>query len=321
VAIALVLASTASRADDAPEVVQARAEFVRGTDLAKHAQWAEALSAFEASAKLRPHAVTTYNIGYCHRALGHYTLARDVLLRAIAENDAAKGAQLADALVAEDRALVGEIDRLLATVTVTLDPANAAVAVDGRPLAVRGDALVAGVRDPGEGEAPPAGTFKVLVDPGAHVFAFARPGFATAVVNRTVPPGAAVDLRLELDRLPATLRVESSPPGGVVAVDDVDVGIAPVSVTRPAGSYRVVVRKAGFKKYESQVGLEAGQEASLRAALSKEETALTSRWWFWTAAAVVVAGVAVGTYALTRSETTTQAPLDGGGLGWTVKLR
>src|SRR5262249_36613395 len=162
---------------------------------AKRAQWAEALVAFEGSAKLRPHAVTTYNIGYCHRALGHYTLARDVLLRAITENDASKGAQLADALVAEDRALVGEIDRLLATVAVTLDPPNAEVTVDGRPLLAKDGALVAGVREPGKGEAPPSGAFKVLVDPGAHVFTFTRPGFAAQVVNRTVPPGATIEMK------------------------------------------------------------------------------------------------------------------------------
>jgi hypothetical protein len=191
--LAAWVVATPAWADEATDVARARAEFVRGTDLAKRGQWAEALSAFEASAKLRPHAVTTYNIGYCQRALGHYTLASDVLVRALAENDASNGAELAEALVAEDRALVGEIDRLLATVTVTLIPANAALAVDGRPLAVRDEKLpllVAGVREPGNGEPPPVGTFRVLVDPGAHVFTVARPGFAAAVVNRTLPPGA-----------------------------------------------------------------------------------------------------------------------------------
>jgi hypothetical protein len=272
--------------------------------------------------------VTTYNVGVCQRALGNYTLARVAFARALEQNEASKsnpaGSELPDALVADCKALLGEMDRLFARANVTLTPPNAQVAVDGRPLAVR-DAkealLVAGVREPGQGERPPSGTFHVVLNPGAHVFTFARPGFADAVVNKTISPGATIDLKLELDRLPATLHVASSETGAVVTVDGADVGVAPVDVSRPAGTHRVRVTKSGFKRYDAQVAVQPGQELDLRAQLAKEETSFTSRWWFWTAAGVVVAGVAVGTYALTRSETTTQAPLDGGGLGWTVKLR
>ncbi len=316
-----------SRADDdAPEVVAARAEFVRGTGLAKSTQWAEALVAFEKSAKLRPHAVTTYNIGICHRAMGNYTIARDALSRAVAENDAAGGKELGDALLADSKALLAEIDGLLASAIVQLNPANAKVAVDGRPLALTAGSgepvvLVAGVRAPGPGEPPPGATFKVLLNPGAHVFTFSRAGFADSVINRTVTPGSSIDLKLELDRLPATLRVASNEPGAVVTVNDVDVGLVPVDVSRPAGSYRVAVKKEGFKRYEAQVALQPGQEVDLRAPLAKEETAITKRWWFWTAAGTLLVGVAAGTYVLTRGETRREEPLDGGGLGWTVKVQ
>jgi PEGA domain len=313
----------ADEATDSPEVTRARAEFVRGTELVKGARWAEALVAFEQSSKLRPHAVTTYNIGVCQRALGNYTRAREAFARALEQNDA-HPTELADALVADDKALLGEMDRLFARANVTLNPANAQVTVDGRPLAVRDAAqslLVAGVRDPGPGEPPPSGTFHVILNPGAHLFTFSRPGFADAVVNKTIAPGAAVELTLELDRLPATLHVAATEVGAVVAVDGADVGVAPVDVSRPAGTHRVTVIKSGFKRYEAQVAVQPGQQLDLRAQLTKEDTSILSRWWFWTAAGVVLAGVAAGTYALTRSETTTQAPLDGGGLGWTVKVR
>jgi hypothetical protein len=316
------LAGSARADDDAPNVAEARSEFVRGTDLAKRAQWAEALASFERSAKLRPHAVTTFNIGICQRAMGNYTLARETFTRALDENDKSSPHELADSLVSEDKTFLSELDGLLATANVQLSPANASVAVDGRPLGVRdasSGVMVAGVRAPGPGEAAPAATFKVVLNPGAHVFTFSRTGFADAVVNRTATPGQTVDLKLELDRLPATLHVASSESGSIVTVDGVDVGVAPVDVSRPAGNYRVVVKKAGFKKYEAQVDAQPGQELDLRATLPREETAITSRWWFWTAAGVVVVGVAAGTYALTRTETTRQEPLDGGGLGWTVK--
>src|SRR6187402_143183 len=64
---------------DPPQVVKARELFVRGTTLVQSAQWAEALDAFEQSAALRPHPITTYNIGACERALGRYTVARERL--------------------------------------------------------------------------------------------------------------------------------------------------------------------------------------------------------------------------------------------------
>src|SRR3954471_1195612 len=59
-----------------PEVEQAREAFVQGAALARDAQWGAALASFARSARLRPHAWTTYNIAVCERALGKYVLAR-----------------------------------------------------------------------------------------------------------------------------------------------------------------------------------------------------------------------------------------------------
>src|SRR5579859_6898324 len=62
-------------AETAP-IVEARQKFVEGAALVKNAQWADAETAFEESARLHPHAVTTFNIGACERAMGRYTKAR-----------------------------------------------------------------------------------------------------------------------------------------------------------------------------------------------------------------------------------------------------
>ena len=329
IVIACLVSTVPARGEDAPaesaQVAQARDEFVRASERAKRAQWAEALQAFERSAKLRPHAVTTFNIGVCQRAMGNYTLARDTLLRAAAQNQAAGGTELADSLVAENKAFLTQLDQLLATANVVLEPATATVTVDGRPLAARGEGadriMVAGVREPGKGDPAPSQKFRLLLNPGAHVITLARPGFAEAVISRTVAPGSTTDLKLELDRLPAVMHVTSNEEGAVVAVNAVDVGIVPVDVSRPAGDYRVTVTKPGFKRYENNVTVRPGEELTLGASLSKHETSLTERWWFWTVAGAVVVGAGVGTYALTRGESTVQEPLNGGGLGWTVKAR
>jgi hypothetical protein len=333
--LAVVSTATPALADAAPptptapetaDVTKARDEFVAGAELVKKAQWAEALAAFERSAKLRPHAVTTYDIGACLRAMGQYTRARETFARALADNDKSGGAQLSESLVSDSKGYIAEIDHLLATVTVQLTPANAAIAVDGRPLEAQPGAptptLVAGTLPPGAGAPPPVGVFKLVLDPGAHVVTLSRKGFADAIVNRTFLPGSATDMKLELDRLPATMHITSNEPGSIVTVNGADVGVAPVDVSRPAGSYRLIVKKDHFVTYESQVEVQAGEEANLEAKLFAESTSLTQRWWFWTAAGVVVAGAAVGTYFATRtSPTPERPPLDGGGLGWTLKVQ
>lgn len=311
-------------AQESPETLEARAQFVEGTDYVHKAQWADALSAFERSAKLRPHAVTTYNIGACQRALGRYALARKTLRGALAQNEGAGGAQLPEGVLQEIHADVEQIDGLLASAQVTLDPPSAAVAVDGRPLdasdaAASPPVLTAGVRDPGPGEAPPVASFKLVLDPGAHVITLSRKGYADAVVNRTFLPATSVALPLALDRLPATLHITSNQARAVVAVNGTDVGMAPVDVSRPGGSYRVVVTKPGFVSYEAQVNAQPGEDVDMKATLPEEHHPITKQWWFWTAAGVVVAGAVTGTYFLTRTPSTPPRPaLDCGGLGWCV---
>jgi hypothetical protein len=328
-ALALVVAPRAAvaadpPAEESPETLQARAQFVEGTDFVHKAQWADALSAFERSAKLKPHAVTTYNVGACERALGRYALARKTLQHALTENQTAGGTQLPDTVLQEIHAYVDQIDALLAAADVTLDPPSSTITVDGRPLEV-GDAaatppvLVAGIREPGPGESPPAAHFKMVLDPGVHVITLSRKGYADAVVNRTFLPAQTAVLPLALDRLPATLHITSNQERAVVAVNGADVGMAPVDVSRPGGSYRVVVTKPGFVTYEAQVNAQPGEDVDMKATLPEERHPITKQWWFWTAAGVVVAGAVVGTYFITRTPSTPAQPaLNCGGLGWCV---
>ena len=58
-----------SEADDEPTVL-ARKEFLEGAALVRAERWGEALAAFERATKLKPHAVTTFNIAQCERAMG-----------------------------------------------------------------------------------------------------------------------------------------------------------------------------------------------------------------------------------------------------------
>ncbi len=306
------------------DTARARAAFDEGSALAKKMLWAEALGRFEVSAKLRPHAGTTYNMAICHRALGQYTVARAVFSRALRDNAEAGGGELAQSTVENINGFLAEVERVLATVTVTLDPPSAAITVDGRPLermttTTGPPVLVAGTLPVGPGGKPPARKFKLVVDPGMHVIVIERAGFSDAVVRHQVTPGSKTTLALKLERLPSLLHVEANEPRAAVAVDGVDVGLAPVTLQRPAGPYEVVVEKRGFDPYRANVTLHAAQRLDLMARLQPTTIGLHERWWFWTALGATLASAVVVTYFVTRPEPE-RPPLDGGGLGWTIRV-
>jgi hypothetical protein len=301
------------------ELQRARTEFMTATEHVKNARWGEALAAFERSAALKPHALTTYNIGACERALGRYTRARATIKRALDADAASGNRDLPKSFASDAKAWIEEMDSLLVRASVTLAPADATLLVDGAPLARDGNQLVAGL-PPGAGAVKaPGATFTLLVDPGDHIFALSRAGFANAVVQKHLDPGGTPSLKLDLQSLPAEIRVSANRPGAVVSIDDLDSGVAPIQVTRPAGIYHVAVRKSGYVPYVTTVRVNAGEKPTLQADLVVEKTPIFKSFWFWSAAAVVVSGAAVGTYFLTRPDPQRPAP-DGGGLGWVVSV-
>jgi hypothetical protein len=181
---------------EAPEVQEARDAFRLGVSLVKQGQWSDALAAFERSLRLKPDAVTAFNVGYCERALGRLTRARRSFSNALAT-----GELPADKAV-ETRGYLAEIEARLARAVTTLSPPGATVAVDGRPLeapagGATGPEIVAGTRDPGPPEAVGAASFTLVLDPGKHVIVVGAPGRPDVVVTRDLAPGATETLALD----------------------------------------------------------------------------------------------------------------------------
>lgn len=308
-------------------VSAARQEFLRGAELVKAERWAEALASFERAAKVKPHAVTSFNIGQCERAMGQYTRARRSLKEALKMNEASGNADLPESASGEAKGLLAEIERILAKADVVLQPADGAVAIDGRPLdRVEDDedgraVFFAGTAAPAPGAAPGLAKFRVVMNPGAHVVTVSRQGYQDVVVNKTFSPGSTQNLSLELDRLPATMHVTSNLTDAIVRVNDSDLGNPPVEVSRSAGRYHVAVTRKGYLTYETDVAVRAGERLEIDATLREEKQALTQKWWFWTAAGAVVIGAGVGVYFLTRSDPQPTRPaVDGGGLGWSLNV-
>ena len=189
-----------------------------------------------------------------------------------------------------------------------------------------GDRLVleAGVLAPGIGAPPDASEFDLELDAGTHVFTVSRTGYRDIVLTRDFAPAQRGTLDLVLARLPGTMHVSATTEGALVRVSGIDVGLAPIDVTRPPGVYRIAVTRPGFTSFQNDITLSPGEEANVRAHLEVERVPLTKRWWFWaTAAGVLVAllvGAAVITFVATRP-TPEPAPYDGGSTGWVVQTR
>jgi hypothetical protein len=315
----VLVAETASTADD-DATTKARVEYVVAQKLVAQEQWGEALAAFERSLALRAHALTMFNVGVCERNLGRYTRARRTFAAALARHDENGAGELAASYVEEAKGYIAEIDGILVHVELTVLPEGAALQVDGRPITTDASgAMIAGIDPPGPGRPPPKITFGLVADPGAHLFTITRKGFSTVSVSKSWKPGAHEKLVLEADKLPAVLRVRADVEGSVVRIGGLDVGVAPIEVSRPAGTYAVEVTKVGFVTYKTSVDARPGELVDLSASLPVEKVPLTSKWWFWTVSGVVVTGAVVGTYYLTRPAP--QRPgADGGGLGWVVTV-
>jgi hypothetical protein len=153
---------------------RARELFARGAALAAEERYRDALAAFVQSARLYPHASTTYNIGFCERALGRVTRTRKYLLEALALDTSRAGGELTSAQRATAEQLLAEVGQKIARVRVSVEPETLQLAVDGRPLETsEGGVILAGTLEPDEPQAAPARHFELLLDPGAHVFLIA----------------------------------------------------------------------------------------------------------------------------------------------------
>lgn len=323
-ALVLFFAPAAAAADPPPDpaVQQARDLFKEGTELAKKTEWAEALHSFESSAALRRHAITTYNIGVCQRALGQYTKARDTLQKAL-DQSASHSGELPTSLATEAKGYLTELDGLLVHVDVTVNPADAKIAVDGRPLQAEGSTtpptLIAGLAAPGAAAVLPTDHVTVVIAPGTHLFTLSRTGFGDVVINKTFRPGEKTALALSADALPATIHVSSNLDGSAVSLNGLDVGIAPVELTRPSGIYTLLVRREGYVEYKTQIKAEPGGAFKLSAELTPVTTPITKRWWFWTGAGVIVVTAVLVTFFATRPSAE-RPPVNGGGLNWALQV-
>jgi tetratricopeptide (TPR) repeat protein len=165
-------------------LAEARASFVRGTELASEGRWADALEAFEHSYARSGVPAALFNVATTLRSLGRYVEARDAfdqLLEGAPDEELRTEATRLRSEVAARVALVilGGVPR---------DP-SAVLWLDGVRLALDDTRPV--TRD---------------VDPGPHSLRLELDAHAPWLWEGTVEDGARVTLEATLEALPATRR-------------------------------------------------------------------------------------------------------------------
>ncbi len=185
--LALVATSSVSaqpRSRSADEE-RARALFGRGVEAADQTRWAEAAAFFEQSYALVPRPATLRNLAYADRARGRYGRAIEEFERFLATGTPAAP------LSREVRRLIDEMRPLLATLTLTVDPANTSVAVDGVTALVDSD---------------------VILDPGEHQVLAIAPSYRRHAQSITLSPGEHRRLEIALTRAVASSEIVAPPP-------------------------------------------------------------------------------------------------------------
>jgi len=293
-------AQTAAAAGPDDRMERARAYFERGVAFADQERWGEALEFFRRSDELVERASTVFNMGVAQYRLGVVRDAIASLERFLA---------LADPVEDQGRreAATDLLDRLrpaVATLVLTVDPADARVEVD--------DQTVLGV---GRERA-------TQVDPGRRAVLVSAPGHLPRRLVVSVLPGGRVRRAVALDPAPvapARLRVRSNVDDALIRLDDADVGLGRVDLELAPGPYRVAVRADGYHDYEEALSLDPGERVELTAGLRRRGR-LIDEPWFWVVTGVVVAGATAGvTAAVLASDDGNRGPPNDGTTGIVIQ--
>lgn len=224
--------------------------------------------------------MVVYNLALAYRGLGRYVTAIECFERYLLAPEPTVPPERLAAIRDE----VADLRRQLVHVQVGVEPADAAMVVDGRPAAPLA---------PGE---------ELVLDPGAHVIEWSAAGFRPA--RRDLPPGAAgARHSLEVRLVPlreGRLVVEPTPATASVSVDGRPLGAGRRELQLPPGEYWVEVSAGGH--VSARRAVQVGHTGVARLAISLDRQ--PNRWLtpLLIGAGAATLGAVVTTVVLTRPD-------------------
>jgi hypothetical protein len=209
--LAALLCAPAVAAADAKQA--AKAFYEEGLKQYNLSHFEKALSSFESAYQSMPDAVFLFNIGQCHRLMGHTQEALHSYRAYLREAPGAPNRAEVERLRAElEQTLERQRHQQQVPPTGTLSPGSAQTA-DAAQLRITSEPPGALVRVDGP-DVRPIGTTPLqteLVAPGAHTFYLSLDGYQTATATGTVAAGATADVKLTMTPLEATTVAATTP--------------------------------------------------------------------------------------------------------------
>ncbi len=225
----------------------ARRHFKIGIKLYQDANYPGALAEFEAAYQLKPGASSLQNVALCQKALFRYGEAADTLTLLLERH--------ADELSADEqkgmRQAIEELEGLVGSLVIKVQPAHARVALDGQVVSAeqRGKRLRTNV--------------------GEHNVVAEAPGYARAARTVRVASGQHDQpVELSLEPMMGFLEVVANDPEAYVALDGKPLAkhrwSGPVT---PDEEHLVQVYRQGFTAFEQMVQVSVGKTAQVRGVL------------------------------------------------------
>lgn len=241
-------------------------------------RYVDALALYARAYELTTDAALLYNQGRALEAMGEYPEALDKLERF--DRDASPALR---AKVPGLHDLIVDLRGRIATLVVTTNAA-------GARLLIREKA---------------AGTIqkeiRVRTRSGTAMIEVAAEGYVTFKKEVDLTPGAVVkiDAQLSAKKTDALIIVRSRPSASL-SLDGKAIGRSPLEYHLNPGQHTLVAEAEGYESEKVPMTLALGDRRELDIELRKPPGLLT-RWWFWTAVGVVVAG-SVATYFIVNTE-------------------
>jgi hypothetical protein len=98
--------------------------------------------------------------------------------------------------------------------------------------------------------------------PGSYKVKVEMPGYVAMEQTVNVDVGARPEIDFPLEKL-SSLAIEADPAGATVQVDDTPAASTPFRRELRAGSYKIRLRKAGFRDVERDITIAPGEQATL----------------------------------------------------------
>ncbi|MEP7049658.1 MAG: PEGA domain-containing protein [Pseudomonadota bacterium] len=226
---------------------EARRHFKLGIRLYQDTNYPGALAEFEAAYAAKPGPSSLQNVALCQKALFRYREAAQTLAQLLRQH----GSELSDGEKKAVNDAITELDSLVGSVVINVEPSDAKVTVDGRALS------------PAEQRAG------IELNVGEHTVVADEPGYARLVRVVSVASGQKkLPVELKLKATDGFVHVVAVDPRAAIALDGVTLAFHEWrGGVKPDTDHLIQVFRDGFDSYESTINIGVGKTLEVLADL------------------------------------------------------